>query len=40
VQVVLKRLFMSKVNRPPISLKGISKFLAREGNAVRRCTYI
>lgn len=31
-KVVLKRLFMSKVNRPPMSIKSIAKFMAREGN--------
>jgi hypothetical protein len=34
-QVVLKRLFTSKTNRPPLSIKSISRFMAREGNEVR-----
>uniref|UniRef100_A0A3B4X0K3 60S ribosomal protein L18-like n=1 Tax=Seriola lalandi dorsalis TaxID=1841481 RepID=A0A3B4X0K3_SERLL len=31
-KVVLKRLFTSKTNRPPMSIKSIAKFMAREGN--------
>jgi len=31
-KTVLKRLFASRTNRPPISIKSIAKFLAREGN--------
>jgi len=32
-KIVLKRLFMSKVNRPALSVTNISKFLAKDGNA-------
>ena len=28
MQVVLKRLFMSKTNRPPLSLSKLAKFMA------------
>merc|ERR1712060_119567 len=31
-KTVLKRLFASRTNRPPISIKSVAKFLAREGN--------
>merc|ERR1712228_992363 len=31
-KVVLKRLFSSRVNRPPLSIKNIAKFLSRDGN--------
>eukprot|EP00316_Scyphosphaera_apsteinii_P016499 CAMPEP_0119323256 /NCGR_PEP_ID=MMETSP1333-20130426/60396_1 /TAXON_ID=418940 /ORGANISM="Scyphosphaera apsteinii, Strain RCC1455" /LENGTH=190 /DNA_ID=CAMNT_0007330657 /DNA_START=37 /DNA_END=609 /DNA_ORIENTATION=- len=31
-KVVLKRLFSSRVNRPPLSIKNIAKFMEREGN--------
>jgi len=32
-KTVLKRLFASKTNRPTISVKGVAKFVSREGNA-------
>jgi large subunit ribosomal protein L18e len=34
-QVVLKRLFMSKINRPPLSLSKLTKFM--EGKVREEC---
>ncbi|XP_015522849.1 large ribosomal subunit protein eL18 [Neodiprion pinetum] len=34
-KIILKRLFMSKINRPPISLARIIRFMKKEGRANR-----
>jgi len=39
-KVVLKRLFSSRTNRPPISIKSVAKFLAREGNEEKTAVVI
>ncbi len=33
-EIVLKRLYQSKTNRPPMSISGISKFMAGKGNKI------
>ncbi len=39
-KVVLKRLFMSKTNRPPISIKSIAKFMSRDTNETKTAVVV
>ena len=39
-KVVLKRLFASRTNRHPLSVKNMAKFLAREGNETKTAVII
>merc|ERR1712054_383817 len=39
-KVVLKRLFTSRTNRHPISIKNVAKFMGREGNEAKTAVVV